>query len=30
MRTCHYVAGGTFFETGDTFEVEAAPVGDTR
>ena len=30
MRTCHYVAGGTFFETGDTFEVEAAPVSGTR
>jgi flavin reductase (DIM6/NTAB) family NADH-FMN oxidoreductase RutF len=26
MRTCHYVAGGTFFATGDPFEVEAAPI----
>lgn len=24
LRTCHYVAGGTFFATGDAFEV--APV----
>ncbi|MGH8781677.1 flavin reductase family protein [Paraburkholderia sp.] len=22
LRTCHYVAGGTFFATGDAFEVE--------
>ncbi|WP_233852275.1 flavin reductase family protein [Paraburkholderia sp. HD33-4] len=28
LRTCHYVAGGTFFATGDAFEVApvAAPV----
>jgi flavin reductase (DIM6/NTAB) family NADH-FMN oxidoreductase RutF len=26
MRTCHYVAGGTFFATGEPFEVEAAPI----
>jgi len=26
MRTCHYVAGGTFFATGDPFEVEAVPI----
>lgn len=24
LRTCHYVAGGTFFVTGDAFEVESA------
>ena len=22
LRTCHYVAGGTFFATGEAFEVE--------
>lgn len=25
LRTCHYVAGGTFFATGDAFEVQATP-----
>ncbi len=25
LRTCHYVAGGTFFATGEPFEVEASP-----
>ncbi|HEY2607958.1 MAG TPA: flavin reductase, partial [Paraburkholderia sp.] len=24
LRTCHYVAGGTFFATGDAFEVAPA------
>jgi flavin reductase (DIM6/NTAB) family NADH-FMN oxidoreductase RutF len=25
LRTCHYVAGGTFFATGEPFEVQATP-----
>ena len=25
LRTCHYVAGGTFFATGEPFEVHATP-----
>jgi len=25
LRTCHYVAGGTFFATGEAFEVEPIP-----
>ncbi len=29
-RTVHYVAGGTFFVTGDAFDVEAAPVDANR
>ena len=26
VRTCHYVAGGTFFATGEAFEVDPVPV----
>jgi len=26
VRTCHYVAGGTFFATGEAFEVQPVPV----
>lgn len=28
LRTCHYVAGGSFFSTGVAFEVTAAETGD--
>ncbi|WP_144147183.1 flavin reductase family protein [Paraburkholderia sp. BCC1884] len=28
LRTCHYVAGGSFFETGAAFEVTAATSGE--
>lgn len=30
LRTCHYVAGGTFFATGEPFEVQATPSAVTE
>ncbi|MFP6561549.1 flavin reductase family protein [Paraburkholderia sp. B3] len=30
LRTCHYVAGGTFFATGEPFEVHATPSAVTE
>jgi flavin reductase (DIM6/NTAB) family NADH-FMN oxidoreductase RutF len=29
VRTCHYVAGGTFFATGEAFEVDPVPVSSS-
>jgi flavin reductase (DIM6/NTAB) family NADH-FMN oxidoreductase RutF len=30
LRTCHYVAGGTFFATGEPFDVQATPSAVTE